>query len=166
MAPGEAPYVIRLRGPWQLSQEAAKSATQVQSACDSAREVRLPIQAKACLPERFCGRLEMRRKFNWPEPLDYCEALWVVVRSAAWPWLLARLNGEPLGTLAGSDQLPAGWEITSRVKPSNELTLTWELDAQAAVADASWLDVQLEVRRPATGQDRGGDACVGGQGEA
>jgi hypothetical protein len=135
MTRSDKPHVIRLRGPWRV----------VRFETDSV-DVRLPVRSADVAPGDFRGQIELRRSFNWPEPLGYRESLWIVVIEAAWPRFSVELNGRPLGTVAGVDPLPAAWEITPRVTDHNELRLTWNIDERASAEDASWVEVQLEVR--------------------
>ncbi len=136
MTRSDKAHVIRLRGPWQV----ARFET-------DAVDVRLPVCSQDLVSAEFRGSLELRRRFNWPEPLGYRESLWIVVIEAAWPKFSVELNGQPLGTVAELSHLPAAWEITPRVTDHNELRLAWNIiDEPATLGDSSWVDVQLEVR--------------------
>jgi len=84
-------------------------------------DVRLPVRSGNFVYSDFRGRVELRRNFNWPEPLSYRESLWIVVQEGSLARLSVDLNGQPLGTVEGFRHLPAAWEITPRVTAHNEL---------------------------------------------
>jgi len=142
MSPSDKPHVIRLRGPWRVTR-----------AETDAGEVRLPVRARDFVAADFRGGIELRRNFNWPEPLGDRESLWLVVQQAACPRFSIDLNDQPLGTVAERSQVPAAWQITHRVTAHNELRLTWSINEPAAPEDSSWVEVQLEVRLDVGSQD-------------
>jgi hypothetical protein len=145
MARSDEPHVIRLRGPWQYGMRLPPSAAH---GCPEIKtgELRLPIRVENVVPDEPRGRFELRRRFNWREPLGYRESLWVVVTVVALPDLWIELNGESLGRIEPANPLPAAWDITARVMAHNELRLLWDLDAALLRDNVSWVEVQLEVR--------------------
>jgi hypothetical protein len=147
MAPHDKPHVIRLRGPWECARDRfAVQSPEYECSVADVFEIRLPISTDDLVPPGYRGTLELRRNFNWPEPLGYRESLWLVVVAAAWPAFSVELNGQALGSVTLSDQLPAAWEIASQAKAHNGLRLGWNIDGSTALQDQSWVDVQLEVR--------------------
>ena len=153
MACSDEPHVIRLRGPWQFTRRCVEKSDIRECSVAATGDVRLPVRSGNFVYSDFRGRVELRRNFNWPEPLSYRESLWIVVQEAAWPRLSVDLNGQPLGTVEGFRHLPAAWEITPRVTAHNELQLTWNIDAPATLEKLSWVEVQLEVRLDVGPQD-------------
>ena len=130
----DEPHVIRLRGPWQVVCEPAIEGS-------ASQKVHLPALTATLLPGDFRGRLELKRNFNWPEPLQEREALWLVVESAVPPSCI-ELNEQSL-TLKPSR---AAWDITSLFATRNELRIAWQIVAPVTDRFASWLEVRLEVR--------------------
>jgi hypothetical protein len=146
MARSDKPHVIRLRGPWQVTRSSSSQSVAPATSPSTTDKLSFPARSGHVAPADFRGRLNLRRSFNWLEPLSYCESLWLVVQAAAWPRLSLELNGLPLGTVEATHPLPAAWDITSRVTAHNELQLTWNIDTPATLENQCWVEVQLEVR--------------------
>ncbi|TWT72789.1 hypothetical protein Pla123a_40880 [Posidoniimonas polymericola] len=118
---GAAPHVIRLRGPWQAEADGAEL------------RVKLPCTWGDALPADS-GRATLSRRFNQPTGLAAGDQ--VLLRLATPHGLAAaRLNGAEITLESGVANL------TPRLEPSNELSLTLE----GAGPDAVLLDAQLEI---------------------
>jgi|SRR5579883_976772 len=83
-------------------------------------------------------RVRHARRFGRPRHLDPGESAWVVCDWPPGPGEV-RLNGEPLGPVAGGQ--PFAYDVTPRLLPRNELSI--EVEAPADVPPG---DVALEIR--------------------
>ncbi|HUY90625.1 MAG TPA: hypothetical protein VMV10_17945 [Pirellulales bacterium] len=121
------PHVMRLRGPWEfevLRSAAADSPGRSAPAGLSGR-VRAPCDWSQSLGLGFRGAVRYRRRFNRPSGLDPHERVWLVVEGVD-AFGAAMLNGRALGQAPGY-ALPASFDVTEWLSPSNELFIDVEL---------------------------------------
>ena len=126
------PHAIRLRGPWEFEvlAGAADVPGQKASAAPASNRVELPCDWQATLGVGFRGKVRYRRRFNRPTGLDPHERVWLVVEGVD-AFGAASLNGSQLGEVRGY-ALPASFDITGQLLPSNELAIDVELPAETS----------------------------------
>src|SRR5262245_2345393 len=135
------PYRMRLRGPWECEPVARFDTT-----------FPLPPPCRVTMPARwhqsglgpFAGRVRCRRRFGSPSRIAAHERAWLVFEGAddcAAVWL----NGAFLGRREKARE-PFDFEITSLLKPRNELLV--EIESRAETGGL-WGDVALEIQCPA-----------------
>lgn len=125
------PHVIRLRGPWEFEvlSRADAPACEESPARPTTGKARLPCDWSEALGRRFRGCVRYRRRFNRPTGLDPHERVWLVVEGVD-AFGRAALNGQALGDVLGY-ALPASFDVTELLAPSNELLLDVELSADS-----------------------------------
>ena len=130
------PHAIRLRGPWdfEVLASAADRPGQNLAGAPVANRVELPCDWQATLGVDFRGKVRYRRRFNRPTGLDPHERVWLVVEGVD-AFGAAALNGSKLGEVRGY-ALPASFDVTGLLSPSNELAIDVELPAETSGAAA------------------------------
>jgi hypothetical protein len=132
------PHRIRLRGPWECEPLQRRPADD--APLPPARRMTMPCRwADGGLAD-FSGRVRFVRRFGYPGRIDVHERVWLVfdgVRDRA----EVRLNGDVVGDHTGDGSFE--FEVTSRLRPRNELIVDVEGDA---VHGGLWGEVALEVR--------------------
>jgi hypothetical protein len=88
----------------------------------------------------FAGKVRFRRRFGLPRRIDAHERLWLTFASVAGAADVS-LNGQLLGRHDDSAE-PFEFEVTSLLKPRNELIV----DVQAGANGGIWGQVALDIR--------------------
>ncbi len=143
------PHRIRLRGPWECEPVAAlEPGPQGQFEIS---DMTVPGTFRVTMPCRwheaglkdFQGQVRFRRRFGYPGQIDEDERVWLTF--AGWTGTATiELNGELL--LEEHDEGPCEFDVTSLLRPSNELIV--ELESTSPNAGV-WGEVALEIRTTA-----------------
>jgi hypothetical protein len=136
------PHRIRLRGPWAC-EPIFRFTSDGKRAADQLRPPYRFTMPGRC-QQGFPGAVRFTRRFGYPGRIDESERVWLTF-AAMDGTAAVYLNDLPLGTLV-SGQGPAEFEITSLLRPRNEVRV--ELESHEAPAGL-WGDVALEIRATA-----------------
>ncbi|MBI3840262.1 MAG: hypothetical protein HY288_20255 [Planctomycetia bacterium] len=121
------PYVIRLRGPWELRPLARYVATGEQQFREETRDlppggkVRVPGDWGEILGHDFIGRARYMRRFNCPTNLQPDQRVWLALDGVD-PRADVILNGQPIGQALGY-RATTRFDITAVLQPHNVLVV-------------------------------------------
>jgi len=127
------PHVIRLRGPWQVSNP--------KHAVPTASTVRLPADLATLLARAADGNVRLQRNFGRPSNLQATDRVELVIERLAAVGELS-LNGARLGALAGPAERTR-FVITPLLQTRNELQLHLKPHADSTTNEV--LDVRIEI---------------------
>lgn len=146
----DAPYRMQLLGPWRYEWlEPGPPAAGVDGDFPPA-----PGEPRLRMPVDWCGAFGTRagtvrfcRRFQQPTNLEPHERVWLAFDGVGGAAVFC-LNGEELGRLS-SPGGPAAFDITARIRRSNELSVEIAFDPAAALPDQPgglWAPVAIEIR--------------------
>lgn len=130
------PHRIRLRGPWECEPLLRRG----DNATDPLPPFRMTMPCRWCEGglRGFTGRVRFRRSFGYPGRIDTFERVWLTLAGIGGVGEV-RLNEHLLGSIRSA----AEFEVTSLLRPRNELTV--EVEGTAEEGGLSG-EVALEVR--------------------
>jgi hypothetical protein len=142
---------IRLRGPWLLELDARsepEAVAQIATGTTTpARTVRLPALRDE-LVDAGAGRIRLSRRFHSPTNLGPDDRVSVAVQDLP-TGADVRLNGTRLGRQA-SDSAEHAVFATSRLEPTNLLSVEFDPGTIPATSDEPWGNVALLISSPRT----------------
>ncbi len=140
---------IRLRGPWLLVPDAGTDAgglTETETGTETAaRTVRLPAP-RGELVDGGAGRVRLSRRFHCPTNLGPDDRVSVVVHELP-DGADVCLNGTRLARQS-SDVAADSVFATSRLEPTNLLSVEFDAGTIPATGDEPWGDVALLISSP------------------
>ncbi len=134
-------HVIRLRGPWEY-EPLSPSAASSPSVQPSPGRVKLPTDWADLRSRNLSGRVRFRRRFHRPTGLSPHQQVVIVVEQVP-PATAVALDDRPLGQTREAGT-PTEFDITTRLRDSNVLTLEIELPPPSATGPFG--EVRLEIR--------------------
>jgi len=134
---------IRLRGPWLLEPD-TRTETEIGTET-GARTVRLPAPRNE-LVDAGAGRVRLSRRFHCPTNLGPDDRVSVVVHDLP-DGADVCLNGSCLGRQP-SDIAAASVFATSRLEPTNLLSVEFDAATIPTTGDERWGDVALLISSP------------------
>ncbi len=132
-------HSIRLRGPWELYLPGQGEPQRIEM--PATWQTLLAFVGDSPLP----SPARLRRRFGQPTGIAPTDRLQLVIDSSA-ATCQVELNGQPLGSLAPSEQCRS-FEVTALLSPRNELLILLQFPPRESAPESACplLDIRLEI---------------------